>query len=141
MTQHLFRFFIIERDSFIGQDMRAGLIEACPEAEATWLRSTEDLPLHLQQAPTAAALVIITSLGLEAIRETGLAALADEHHARIVTRQGSVNLDDLHRLGWLTLPSPFSTADLAEMVAQLTDMKTADPRVGRSQVVHPDGQE
>lgn len=135
MTRPLLRFYVVERDTFIAQDMRAGLLEACPDCDVECLRKAEDLGARLDAITDTHTPVLVTSMTLAALQETGLAARVMARGGRIVLRQGGTASADVQALGWFALPSPFTTAHLADLVdALMSDMETADPKAGRSDV-------
>ncbi|SCY59241.1 hypothetical protein [Paracoccus tibetensis] len=120
MAHTPFCFLIIERDSFIAQDMAEGLAEASPDCLSRRYASIEALLDTAETLPSLPALpVIITKQSLSDIDATGLGALAERHDWPVVVRLDLDPPEAVAARGWLTLPSPFTRPDLMQMVEEL----------------------
>jgi hypothetical protein len=115
-----FCFLIIERDSFIAQDMAEGLAEASPGC-LTRRYGSADAVLDEREGllPRTHLAVVITKQALSDIDTSGLGDLAQRHGWPVVVRLDLDAPEAVAARGWLTLPSPFTRPDLMQMVDDL----------------------
>lgn len=118
-------FIAIERDSFVALDMRLGLEEACPGSRIDTLPNASDLADFLASDdlpdPAIAVPVVVTSLSLERIDQSGLEGLLHGRDAIIVQREGADPADQVAARGFLQLPSPFSSDDFRTLLDGLNE--------------------
>lgn len=125
-----FRFFIIEKDSFVARDMQDGLLAAIPDCDARHLLHHDEARQIAAQgadgADTAATRsVIVTKMSLDQLDRTGLAGLARDLNADVVVRMGEDPVAAVAARGWFSLASPFTWDDLNSLVSELSNRTAA----------------
>lgn len=120
MPESRFRFVIIEKDSFIARDMQSGLQAAVPDCDTRLLPNAAGAVEAFPRTTDEARTVLITKLSLAQLDESGLSQLARDSGAEIVVRLGDDPQDEVTRHGWLSLASPFTWEDLAELAGDLS---------------------
>ncbi|MDO5647223.1 hypothetical protein [Paracoccus sp. (in: a-proteobacteria)] len=121
MQHVVFRFFVIDRDPFVAQDMCDGLRAACVGADVCHVSSVDELTALPDLARDAGLglPVVITKKSIAEIMASGLDLLVQQINSQLVVRLGDDPVADILGRGWLPLAAPFSWDDLADLVQQL----------------------
>lgn len=113
MAQPAISFIIVERDLFIGRDLSQGLKEVCPGAETVQVSALSDVAASVFCAIHAGLHpVIVTKAALAEIERHRIPGLIERTGADLVIRLDDHSETALAERGWLSLPSPFTFADL-----------------------------
>lgn len=120
MAQSENRFIIIEKDSFVANDMAEGLHAAFPYCKTFQYKNTADAMIE-----SGRDTVFISKLSLDEIERSGLGVFARQTGSTIVVRHGIDSIKAVTARGWISLPSPFTSDDLDDLLDQLQEWKAA----------------
>lgn len=126
MTQSHVHFIVVENDPFIARDMSEGLRSADPSCSVHILRTPGELVQSedvLRTMAERSRLAVITKLPVREIDRLGFQGIAGSAPVTIVVREGEDQVNQVLSRGWLSLPTPFTGDDLADLTGHLRETR------------------